>query len=83
MAPGSREAAPDAGTVPAPAGAALGRLIESARPKGRTLDGQERPAAIVWTDPGRAWQPLLESLRERLPELLVLDDYPGFLSKGD
>ena len=66
VAPGSREAAPDAGTVPAPAGTVLDRLIERVRAKGRTLDGQERPAAIVWTDPGREWQSLLESMQGRL-----------------
>ena len=38
-------------------------------------DGVEAPAAILWTDPDRQWVPLIEVLRTRLPELIVLGDF--------
>ena len=53
----------------------LDRLIESLRAKDAALDGQERPAAILWTDPKGEWRPLVELLRARVEELLVLGDY--------
>ena len=53
----------------------LDRLAESLRAKGTPLDGQERPAAILWTDPKEEWRPLMELLRDQLPEFLVLGDY--------
>ena len=40
-----------------------------------TPDGVESPAAILWTDPGREWAPLIDPVRVRLPELLILGDY--------
>ena len=36
----------------------LDRLVASVRAKGTPLDGQEHPAAVLWTDPKREWQPL-------------------------
>jgi len=53
----------------------LDRLIESLRAKSTTLEGQERPAAILWTDPKGEWRPLVELLLARVEELLVLGDY--------
>ena len=53
----------------------LDRLVESLRAKATPLDGQERPAAILWTDPKEGWRPLTELLLKRLPEFLVLGDY--------
>ena len=50
----------------------LDRLIESLRAKSAPLDGQERPAAILWTDPKSEWRPLVELLLDRVEELLVL-----------
>jgi len=50
-------------------------LIEHLRSKDVALDGQVRPAAILWTDPARDWLPLVEMMRTRVEELLVLGDY--------
>ena len=33
------------------------------------------PAAILWTDKERQWEPALEVIRESVPELLILGDY--------
>ena len=51
----------------------LDRLISSLRDRGAPLDGQERPAAILWTDPKSEWRPLVDLLLGRIEELLVLD----------
>lgn len=53
----------------------LDYLIEDLRSKDFALDGQERPAAILWTDPKGEWRPLVELLRVRMGELLVLGEY--------
>lgn len=53
----------------------LDRLIEHLRAKDVVADGQERPAAILWTDPKAEWQPVIELLQGRVEELLVLGDY--------
>lgn len=53
----------------------LGRLIEHLRAKNAPIDGQERPAAILWTDPKGEWLPLVERMRARVEELLMLGDY--------
>lgn len=53
----------------------LDRLVESVRARNRSIDGQESPAAILWTDPDGQWLPLVDLLRERVPELLVFGDY--------
>lgn len=53
----------------------LDRLVESLRAKATPLDGQEPPAAILWTDPKQEWRTLTDLLLERLPELLVLGEY--------
>ena len=62
------------GTRPASA-TVLDRLIEQLRARDTPLDGQTRPAAILWTDPKREWLPLVDVLRPRAEEYLVLGDY--------
>ena len=52
----------------------LGFLIARLRERGAARDGEERPAAILWTDPASDWSGILDLLRDRLPELLVFDD---------
>ena len=53
----------------------LDRLIEHLRARNTPLDGQEHPAAILWTDPKREWLPLVDLLLQRIEEYLVLGDY--------
>ena len=53
----------------------LDRLIEHLRARDTPLDGQTRPAAILWTDPKREWLPLVDVLLPRVEEYLVLGDY--------
>lgn len=53
----------------------LDHLIEHLRAKDVALDGQERPAAILWTDPKGEWRPLIETMRTRVEELLELGEY--------
>ena len=62
------------GLHPAP-DTVLDRLIEHLRARNTPLDGQARPAAILWTDPRREWAPLVEPLLQRVEECLVLGDY--------
>jgi hypothetical protein len=38
-------------------------------------EGVARPVAILWTDPGREWLPLLEAVKRRVPDLLSLGAY--------
>jgi len=54
---------------------ALDFLVENIRAKDVGLDGQERPVAILWTDPKAEWKPLLNTLLVQLEELLVLGKY--------
>ena len=53
----------------------LDRLCEALRARDTALDGQARPAAILWTDPSRDWVPVLGLARQHLPELLTLGEY--------
>ena len=53
----------------------LEALVERLREKSTVPDGQERPAAILWTDPEAEWLSLVELLRSSLDELIVLGDY--------
>lgn len=43
---------------------------------------EEAPCAVLWTDPDRAWEPVLPILKQRLPELLVLGDYAPEARQG-
>lgn len=60
----------------------LDRLIEHLRARDVALDGQDRPAAILWTDPKAEWQPLIELMQARVEELLVLGDYDPVARTG-
>ncbi len=40
------------------------------------------PAAVLWTDEARLWEPLLPELRERLPGLLTLGPWQPALRQG-
>ena len=62
------------GSRPAPE-TVLDRIIEHLRARNAPLDGQTRPAAILWTDPKREWAPLVDPLLQRVEEYLVLGDY--------
>ncbi len=57
------------------AGTVLERLLASLRAKAAGLDGQARPAAVLWTDPGAEWRPLVDLLLEHVEECVVLGDY--------
>ncbi len=60
---------------PAESRTLLDALVASLHDALATPDGTTRPVAVLWTDPGREWLPLLDTLRPRLPELLTLGDY--------
>lgn len=60
---------------PAQATTVLDALIENLRARSVVLDGQERPVAVLWTDPREEWRPLVDLLHARVPELLVLGEY--------
>ena len=53
----------------------LDYVVDGVRTRDAAADGQERPAAILWTDPGREWEGLLPQLQRRLPELFALGPY--------
>ena len=50
----------------------LDHIIEHLRSRDVALDGQTRPAAILWSDPTAEWQPLVQVMQTRVEELLVL-----------
>lgn len=52
----------------------LTALAERIRGCRLTSQGIVPPAAILWTDPGREWTPILSDLRAELPELLTLGE---------
>jgi hypothetical protein len=57
-------------------GTVLEAIIGSLEAAGKYNPGAEvKPAAILWTDKERQWAPLLDRLREMLPQLLALGDY--------
>ena len=60
----------------------LDRLIEHILSRDAMHDGQERPVAILWTDPKEEWKSLTGLLRERLDEFLVLGPYDPHLRAG-
>lgn len=60
----------------------LETLVERLREKSTVPDGQERPAAILWTDPEAEWLSLVELLRSNLDELIVLGDYKPDIRTG-
>jgi hypothetical protein len=50
-------------------------LVQHLRAKDVELDGQERPVAVLWTDPKSEWKSIVDVAQARMPELLVLGDY--------
>ena len=58
-----------------PGSTPLDGLVDSLRARDAASDGQDRPVAILWTDPGREWEGLLPVLKGRLPELIALGSY--------
>lgn len=40
------------------------------------------PAAVLWTDHDRLWEPLIPALRERMPQLLMLGPWDPALRRG-
>ena len=64
----------------APTAAQKGTLLEAVRASlahaARHNQGDVvAPAAVLWTDADRQWQPVVEQLRELMPELLTLGEY--------
>ena len=53
----------------------LDRLLASLRAKAAPLDGETRPAAVLWTDPRGEWRPLVDLLLQNVDECVVLGDY--------
>jgi len=53
----------------------LDRLMEQLRANDVSLDGQERAAAVLWTDPKAERRPLIELILRRVEELPVLGDH--------
>lgn len=53
----------------------LESLRDAIRAKDLALDGEVRPAAILWTDPNGDWISCLDLLRDSIPELLTLGEY--------
>ena len=51
------------------------RLLDFIRAKDVSLDGQERPAVILWTDPKAEWLPLVTAMQPLVEELLILGDF--------
>jgi hypothetical protein len=53
----------------------LDALLSSLRASENSARDQAKPAAILWTDPGRQWSGLIDRLLPAVPELLVLGEY--------
>ncbi len=53
----------------------LDRLVAGLRAKAAPLDGEARPAAVLWTDPKGEWRPLVDVLLQSVEECVVLGDY--------
>ena len=60
----------------------LDHLIEHLRARADQIDGQERPAAILWTDPKAEWRPVIPTIQTRLDELLILGDLAPDMRTG-
>ena len=60
----------------------LDHLIEHLRARDVQIDGQERPAAILWTDPKAEWRPVIPTIQTRLDELLILGDLAPDMRTG-
>ena len=60
----------------------LDYLIEHLRARDVQIDGRERPAAILWTDPKAEWGAVIPTIQIRLDELLVLGDLTPDMRTG-
>jgi hypothetical protein len=60
----------------------LESLAEHLRGRDQKMDGEARPAAILWTDPKGEWQPLIPALAQKMDELLVLGDFDPAIRQG-
>ena len=60
----------------------LDHLIKHLRARSVQIGGQERPAAILWTDPKAEWTPVIPTIQTRLDELLVLGDLAPDMRTG-
>ena len=60
----------------------LDHLIEHLRARDVQIDGKERPAAILWTDPKAEWWSVIPTIQTRLDELLVLGDLASDMRTG-
>lgn len=61
----------------------LAYLVERIRTRAGMRDGEARPAAILWTDPGNEWRGILDLLQEQMSELFVLGaDYEPEKRRG-
>jgi hypothetical protein len=62
--------------VPLAKARTLAEGVETAlRDTMRTHDGAVEPAAVLWTDPKRQWEPLVVKLRALVPQLYTLGAY--------
>jgi len=53
----------------------LDSIIEGIEAASRCSNREVPPAAVLWTAAKSEWLPLLDRLRERLPQLLVYGEY--------
>lgn len=60
----------------------LDRLVEHLRSRDVAHDGQDRPNAILWTDPKHEWMGLAAALRDRLDEFVILGPYEPHARTG-
>jgi len=60
----------------------LDRLVEHLRSRDVAHDGQERPIAILWTDPKQEWFGLAATMRDRLDEFVMLGAYEPHARTG-
>lgn len=71
------------GSTTTTAGTLLEAVRKSLTQAGRFNPGDvAAPAAILWTDSDRQWQPLVDQLRGLMPELLTLGEYDGAMRTG-
>ena len=68
------------GTAAETVGAALVRSVRAA--KEVTVGDQVPPCAILWTDPQRQWECVLDDLKKLLPEMFVFGSYAPDVQTG-
>jgi len=60
----------------------LEAVVKCLRSCDSTTDGEERPAAILWTDREGQWASLVPALKKELPELLIFGEYDPAERRG-